>query len=50
VDFAENSPLPEPQEALEDIYAPPAVVNSTASSSAISSNSSPNASSYKAKR
>ncbi|MGA7619435.1 MAG: hypothetical protein WBV99_08640, partial [Candidatus Binatus sp.] len=23
VDFAESSPLPEPQEALEDIYAPP---------------------------
>jgi TPP-dependent pyruvate/acetoin dehydrogenase alpha subunit len=23
VDFAEASPLPEPQEALEDIYAPP---------------------------
>src|SRR5216684_2104812 len=34
VDFAEASPLPEPQEALEDIYAPPAVANSSASSSA----------------
>src|SRR6266850_4573173 len=31
VDFAEGSPWPEPQEALEDIYAPPATANSSAS-------------------
>src|SRR6266478_1777535 len=33
VDFAEASPWPEPQEALEDIYAPPAAANSGASTS-----------------
>src|SRR5713101_7651194 len=49
VDFAEASPWPEPQEALEDIYAPPAAANSGASTSnstsAGSANSSPAASS-----
>jgi len=29
VDFGESSPLPEPQEALEDIYAPPGAQVST---------------------
>lgn len=32
VEFAESSPLPEPKEALEDIYAPPGAVNSPISS------------------
>src|SRR5579863_10039428 len=32
VDFADSSPLPEPQEALEDIYAPPSTTASNASS------------------
>jgi TPP-dependent pyruvate/acetoin dehydrogenase alpha subunit len=58
VDFAEASPFPEPQEALEDIYAPPLAANSPASQSvnvsstnpasacsASASNSSPNSSS-----
>jgi pyruvate dehydrogenase E1 component alpha subunit len=50
VEFAESSPLPEPQESLEDIYAPPTAANSSASSnlnvssgnSASPPNSSPN--------
>jgi TPP-dependent pyruvate/acetoin dehydrogenase alpha subunit len=33
VEFAENSPLPEPKEALEDIYAPPGTPISTNTSS-----------------
>ena len=32
VDFAESSPLPEPQEALEDIYAPSGATASSNSS------------------
>src|SRR5712675_74493 len=39
VDFAESSPLPEPQEALEDIYASPMAANSATSASSSASNS-----------
>jgi acetoin:2,6-dichlorophenolindophenol oxidoreductase subunit alpha len=38
VDFAESSPLPESQEALEDIYAPPASSTSPNSSNSSSNN------------
>jgi TPP-dependent pyruvate/acetoin dehydrogenase alpha subunit len=42
VDFAEASPLPEPKEALEDIYAPPGASNSPASSPTSGSSGSSN--------